>query len=69
MGKIKEVRCGECGDLLFKIIDEEYIEIVCGRKGHKTLWKIPKILLTNYKEPNKLYIENIKTIKEKIKGV
>jgi phage FluMu protein Com len=67
MQKLREIRCGDCGDLLFKIIDEEYIEIICGRKGHKTLWRIPEPHLTNKKEPDKLYIENIKTIEEKIK--
>jgi phage FluMu protein Com len=67
MQKVREIRCGDCGDLLFKVIDEEYIEIICGRKGHKTLWRIPETHLTNKKEPDKLYIENIKTIEEKIK--
>lgn len=67
MPKMREIRCGDCGDLLFKVIDEEYIEIICGRKGHKTLWRIPETPLTKYMKPDKLYIENIKTIKEKIK--
>jgi len=46
MRKVREIRCGQCGDLLFKVIDEQYIEIVCGRKKHKTLWEMPKRPLT-----------------------
>jgi phage FluMu protein Com len=65
MPTIKEVRCEDCGDLLFKVIDEEYIEIICGRKKHKTLWKLPKNILTNKKVFVKLNNENnkIKIIK------
>ena len=47
MKKIREIRCKECGDLLFKVIDDQYIEIICGRKKHKTLWEMPKRPLTD----------------------
>ena len=47
MRKVREIRCKECGDLLFKVIDEQYIEIVCGRKKHKTLWEMPNRPLTD----------------------
>ncbi len=47
MRKIREIRCKECGDLLFKVIDDQYIEIICGRKKHKTLWEMPERPLTD----------------------
>jgi len=47
MKKIREIRCKECGDLLFKVIDDQYIEIICGRKKHKTLWEMPERPLTD----------------------
>jgi len=46
MRKIREIRCKQCGDLLFKVIDDQYIEILCGRKKHRTLWEMPERPLT-----------------------
>jgi phage FluMu protein Com len=47
MRNTKEVRCKNDGKLLFKIIDDEYIEIVCSKCKRKLLYKLPKSL-TSY---------------------
>jgi len=57
MRKIREIRCKQCGDLLFKVIDEQYIEIVCGRKKHKTLWEMPKRPLTYNKKIGRIVLK------------
>ena len=57
MRKVREIRCRQCGDLLFKVIDEQYIEIVCGRKKHKTLWEMPERPLTDNNKIGKIVLK------------
>lgn len=53
----KEIRCPKCGRLLFKIIDDEKIEIYCS-KGCKPIliYELPQRNLTAYKEAGKIII-------------
>jgi len=57
MRKIREIRCKQCGDLLFKVIDDQYIEILCGRKKHRTLWEMPERPLTDNKKIGRIVLK------------
>jgi len=48
MRSVKEVRCHKDGKLLFKIIDNEWIEISCPKCKTKQLYKLPDRPLTDY---------------------
>jgi len=57
MRSTREVRCPKCGRLLFKIIDEEEIEILCSKGCRPALrYKLPQRNLTVYKEAGKIIL-------------
>ena len=59
MRKVREVRCQRCGKLLFKIIDDEYIEIYCTRNTckNKLIYKIPEKPLTEHIPSGKIVLK------------
>lgn len=58
MAKIKEVRCEVDGRMLFRIIDNEYLEISCSKCGKKLLYPLPTRPLTAYKKSGRIIVEN-----------
>ena len=59
MSKTKEVRCVIDGRMLFKIIDDEYLEISCSKCGRKLLYPLPTRPLTVYKKSDRIIVENL----------
>jgi len=53
----KEIRCHKDGRLLFKIIDDEYIEISCPKCGLIQTYKLPKRQLTDYTPSGKIVLK------------
>lgn len=58
MKSTKEVRCEVDGRMLFKIIDDEYLEITCSKCGRKLLYLLPTRPLTAYKKSDRIIVEN-----------
>lgn len=58
MKSTKEVRCEVDGRMLFKIIDNEYLEITCSKCGKKLLYPLPTRPLTAYKKSGRIIVEN-----------
>jgi len=48
MRSVREIRCKVHGKLLFKIIDNEWIEVYCDKCKKPQRYKIPERLLTDY---------------------
>ena len=57
MRSVKEIRCERDGRMLFKIIDDEYIEITCSKCGLKQTYKLPKRQLTDYTPSGKIVLK------------
>lgn len=57
MRSVKEVRCERDGRMLFKVIDDEYIEITCSKCGMKLLYKLPERQLTDYKPSDRIVLK------------
>lgn len=57
MRSVKEVRCERDGRMLFKVIDDEYIEITCSKCGMKLLYKLPERQLTDYKPSGRIVLK------------